>query len=101
MLFPKADRESEYKQLPVDCCHAEISVTAMKWPVDNNRYGFLSRTMMFGAIAAVLHYNVFARPLSELVSQLFGIPLLCFCDDSGSIIPEGLGEIALTAFASF
>lgn len=57
--------------------------------------------MMFGAIAAVLHYNVFSRLLSELVSKLLGVPLLCFFDDFGAIIPAELVERALATFTSF
>ena len=57
--------------------------------------------MLFGDIAAVLHYNVFSRLLSELVSQLLGIPLLCFFDDFGATIPADLVERALSTFTSF
>ena len=73
----------------------------MRSPGDNQWYGFISRTMMFGAIAAVLRYNVFARLLSEIVAQILGIPILCFFDDFGAIIPAKLVERALATFKSF
>ena len=99
--FFKADHEAAYKQLPLEHSHAELAVIALRSPVDGMWYGFISRTMMFGAIAAVLHYNVFSRLLSEIVSKLLGIPLLCFFDDFGSIIPASLAEKALSTFTSF
>ena len=99
--FFKADHEAAYKKLPLGYFHAKLAVAALRSPGDNQRYGFISRTMMFGAVAAVLHYNVFSRLLSELVSQLLGIPLLCFFDDFGSITQAELGEKALATFTSF
>ena len=99
--FFKADHEAAYKQLPLDYCHSKLSVIALRPPHDHRWYGFISRTMMFGAIAAVLHYNVFSRILSEVVSKLFGIPLLCFFDDFGSIIPAEIAKQALNVFTSF
>ena len=57
--------------------------------------------MIFGAVAAVLRYNAFSRLLSELVSMVLGIPILCFFDDFGSIVPADLAERALATFTSF
>ena len=74
----KADHEAAYKQLPLDYNHTKLAVIALRSPVDGQWYGFLSRTLMFGAVSAVLHYNVLPRLLSELVSQLLSIPVLCF-----------------------
>ena len=99
--FFKADHEAAYKQLPLDYSHAKLAVVALRSPIDGRWYGFLSRTMMFGAISAVLHYNVFSRLLSEIVSKLLGIPLLCFFDDFGSIIPAELANRALATFTAF
>ena len=44
--------------------------------------------MVFGAIAAVLHYNVFSRTLAELSNRYLGIPLLRFFDDCGELTPS-------------
>ena len=57
--------------------------------------------MVFGAVAAVLHYNVLARILSELTTQLFGIPLLCFFGDFGEITPAELAGRAIDTFTAF
>ena len=99
--FFKADREAAYKQLPLDYRHAKLAAIVLKSPEDGRWYGFFSRTLMFGAIAAVLHYNVFSRLLSELVSKLLGIPLLCFFDDFGALIPRELAKSALDTFTAF
>ena len=99
--FMKADHEAAYKQLPLDHYQAKLAVIALRSPVDGKWYGFISRTLMFGAIAAVLHYNVFSRLLSELVSKLLGIPLLCFFDDFGSIIPASISKQALHTLTAF
>ena len=99
--FMKADHEAAYKQLPLDHHHAKLAVIALRSPTNGMWYGFISRTLMFGAIAAVLHYNVFSRLLSELVSKLLGIPLLCFFDDFGAIVPASIADRALAAFTAF
>ena len=87
LAFFKADHEAAYKQLPLGYSHANLAVIAPRSPVDDQWYGFVSRTLMFGAVSTVLHCNVLSRILSELVSQLLGIPLLCFFDDFGTVIP--------------
>ena len=100
-VFFIADHEAAYKQLPLDYSHAKLAVIALRSPHDGRWYGFLSRTLMFGAIAAVLRYNVFSRLLSELVSKLLVIPLLCFFDDFGSVVPKVLAGRALANFTAF
>ena len=39
---------------------------------------FFSRTVVFGAVADVLHYNVFSRTLDEMVNSYLDVPLLSF-----------------------
>ena len=81
--------------------HSQLAVIALKCPSDKQRYGFLSRTMVFGAVAAVLHYNVFSRTLAELVNHYLGMPLLSFFDDFGALTPNCLTPLALQTFTSF
>ena len=85
--FLKADHEAAYKQPPLQGEHAQLAVIALKNPSDKRWYGFFSRTMVFGAVAAVLHYNVFSRIVAELVNHYLGIPLLSFFDDFGALTP--------------
>ena len=99
--FFKADHEADYKQLPVKEEHSKLAVIALRNPVGGQWYGFFSRTLMFGAISAVLHYNLFSRLLTELVNRIFGIPLICFFDDFGAMAPAELAPEALHVFTLF
>ena len=99
--FFKADREAAYKQLPLEFSHSKLAVIALRSPQDKRRYGFFSRTMVFGAIAAVLHYNAFSRLVTELASKILGIPVVCFFDDFGALIRVPLGRKALEIFSKF
>ena len=47
------------------------------------------------------HYNCLSRALAVLANKIFGIPLLSYFDDYGSIIPETLGRPALETVDSF
>ena len=47
--------------------------------------GFVSRTLIFGAVAEVLHYIACSRLISDLPTQISGIPLICFYDDFAAL----------------
>ena len=53
---------------------------------------------MFGPIADGIHYNLFARLITEVANKFIGIPLFCFFDDCGSMVPSGLFAAALGLF---
>ena len=72
--FPKSDHEASYRKISLDPLHAKLSAISMRPPTDDRWYGLFSRTMVFGAVAAVLHYNVFSRMVAELHTNLFGAP---------------------------
>ena len=57
--------------------------------------------MVVGAIAAVLHYNVFSRIVEELASKILGIPLVGFFGDFESLTTGSLGRKALEIFTMF
>ena len=57
--------------------------------------------MVFGAIAAVLRYSVFSRLVAELASEILGIPVVCFFEDFGSLIPGPLDRKSLEIFTRF
>ena len=73
--FFKADRESPYKKIPLGENHVRLAVIALWRPIDGQWYGFFSRTVMFGAISAVLHYNLFFSPPRWAGEQAFRNPL--------------------------
>ena len=74
--FFKADHEAAYKQLPLEWEQSNLAAIALRNPANGRWYGFMSRTLMFGAVSAVLHYNILSRILSELACKIFGIPML-------------------------
>ena len=57
----KADREAAYKQLPIDPEDQRGAIVAPRRPQSGKWFGFITRALIFGAVAAVLHYNVFSR----------------------------------------
>ena len=83
--FSKADHQASYRQIPLKAPHAKQAVSPLRSPTDNRLYGSISRTMVFGDVASVLRYNVFSRLIADLFAKLFGIPILSFFDDFGSI----------------
>ena len=85
----------------MDASHSKLAVIALKSPKDNRRYGFVSRAMVCGDVAAVFHYNVSPRLISELSAQLFGIPLLVFFDDFGAKGPAEITDATLNTFILF
>ena len=97
----KADHKAAYKQLPIDPADQETAIIALRHPSNSRWYGFVTRTLIFGSVAAVLHYNVFSRIIVALVNRYLGIPLLGYFDDFAAIIRKTLGREALAAFTSF
>ena len=98
--FSKSDHEAAYKQLSMVWSHSYLSVIALRNPRDKQRYGLLIRTMVSGAVAAVLRYNVFTRIAAELSAKILGIPVV-FLGYVGSLIPGTLGQKALSIFNRF
>ena len=97
----KADHEAAYKQLPIAPADQARAIIAPRRPVSGKWRGFPSRTLMFGATADVLRYNLFFRLLTALVSRLFEIPLICFFGDFAALIPRLLWAKSLAVFTSF
>lgn len=97
----RADRKASYKQLIIDPADQATAIIALKHPGANRRYGFVTRTLIFGAAAAVLRYNVISRLLVALVIRYMGIALVCYFDDFAATIRPTLGQEPLDAFALF
>ena len=100
VLF-KADHEAAYKQIPIDPADQKNAIVALRHPVSQLWYGFVTRTLIFGSIAAVLHYNVISRILVALTDRVLGIPLVGYFGDFAAMIRAVFGEDALRAFAEF
>ena len=99
--FPKDDHRAAYKSLPVCPSQTKLAAIVLKNPGGGNWYAFTSRTLLFGSIASVLHYNIFPRAISELVAKIFGILIVCFFDDFGALIIKCLAIEGLWCFQQF
>ena len=99
--FMKAAHEAAYNQLPLREEHSRPESVTLRNPADGCRHSFRSRTLLFGAVAAVLRYNVFSRISDALFARLFGIPVLSFFDDFGALVPSPLSQKALGARTAF
>ena len=99
--FFKADHEAAYKNPPLSPDQANRCIAALRSPVDGMQYGLLPRALLFGASAAVLHYNCFSRIVAVLANRIFGLPLINYFCDFGCFITDFLSGPAVMAFTSF
>ena len=76
-------------------------MVALRHPTSGKWFGFVTRTLVFGSVAAVLHYNILSRIWSALCCHLLGIPLVGYFDDFAALIRAGLAEEALRVFPRF
>ena len=83
-----AGNEADYKKIPLRPEHYQLAVIALRNPKGKRRYGFFSRTTMFGSIASVLHYNISTRMLAEPSCKIIGRPIVCSFDDFGALTPR-------------
>ena len=97
----KADHEAAYNTLPLGPADQLYSIVALRHPTSGIWYGFRSRTLFFGSVAAVIHYNVFPRLITAIFNKTFGIPLICFFDDFAALLPRLLARKGLAVFAGF
>ena len=66
----KADHESDYNQLPLGPADQSYDIISLRNPATGKWHGFRARTLMFGSVAAVLHYNVFSRLITAIFNRL-------------------------------
>ena len=96
--FAKSDQEAAYKQLPLDWDRANLAVVSLRPPADGRWYCFVRSTLLFGAVAAVIHYNVFSRIISELMFRIFGAQIISYFDDFGGTLPDSMEIEGLNTF---
>ena len=97
----KADHEAAYKQLPLEIDDQAAAIIAPRHLVSGKWFGFRPRTLMFGSVAAVLHYNIFRRLIAAVFNRLFMIPLVCFFYDFAALLPRLLATNDLAVFTRF
>ena len=76
-------------------------MVALRFPSDGRWYGFWSLTLLFGASDAVLHYNAFSRIVAVWANKIFGIPVVNYFDDLGSLLNSSLEITGLRTFSQF
>ena len=54
--------------------HARLAMVAPRGPLSGAWFAFPPRSLLFGAEAAVLHYNLFSRTMAVLTNRILGIP---------------------------
>ena len=79
-LVKTLDLKSAYKQLALNDLEARKSVICLKCPDDGQVYGFVCKTLPFGAVASVLHFNRFARFLKAVFLRC-GVVTFNYFDD--------------------
>ena len=97
----KEDRKAANKQLPIDPADQNAAIIALRRPTEHRWYGFVTRTLISGSLADVLHYNVLPRLLVVLVNRYLGIPMVGYFDDFAAIIRNVAGKEAMGVFARF
>ena len=99
--FFKTDHAAAYKNLPLAPDSAKLCLVTLRNPEDGKWYGFWPRTLLFGAVAAVLHYNCFSRIIAILANRIFGLPMVNYFDDLGCLILSQISRSGLNTFRKF
>ena len=100
-VFFKAGHEAAYKNLPPSPGHTSSCIVALRCPPGGKWYGLLPRGLLFGASAAVLHYNFFSRIVEVSAYRIFGLPLVDYFGDFGCLIADFLSRPVVKLFTSF
>ena len=99
--FFKTDHAASYKNLPSAPDSAKLCLATLRNPTDGKWYGFWPRALLFGAVAAVLHYNCFSRIIAVLANRIFGLPMVNYFDDLGCLILSQISRTGLNNFREF
>ena len=99
--FIKVDHEAAYKQLPLETSHTKYAMVTLRHPTLNTWFAFPPQTLLFGAEAAVTHYNCFSRVVAILINRIFGIPQVSYFDDLGAQTPSEMAQPALDTIKIF
>ena len=77
-----------------------FAIVALRDPASGKIRGFVSKTQLFGATAAVLNYNTVSRVMGTMAVRWLGIPCVEYSDDFGIITTESAIKEALRAFTA-
>ena len=101
LVMFKADHEASYKQLPSDPGDQKNAIVALRDPPTQRWHGCVSRTLVFGSVDSVLHYNAQSRILAALTNRCLWIPLVCYFGDFPALVYRCLGKKALEGAPRF
>ena len=101
LAFPKADHKAAYKNLPLNPAQADACIVTLGNTSGGLLYGLRPRTLLFGAVAAAIHYNCYSRIIAMFANLILGIPIANYFDDIGSMWGSSIPEDALATFSDF
>jgi len=84
----KCDHLAAFKQLPICPARSDLVMVTLKCPTGGKIYCFRPKTLVFGAAAAVLGYNIVARTVASIFARLYNIPVISFYDDFAGGAPR-------------
>ena len=70
VVLKTVDLKAAYKQLPLAEKDEKFAVICIKNPKDGKTYGYVCKTLPFGAVGSVLHFNRFARFVKKVLLEL-------------------------------
>ena len=94
--FLKGGDTAAYKNLPLMPSDSYLAAIGLWGSQKKGQFAFLLRTLLYGATASVLHYNVFSRLLAAISNRFFGIPIIAFYDDLDAPTIRDLSERAFS-----
>ena len=97
----KADREAAYKKLPIEPADQCTAIVAISHPQSLKWFGFVTRALVFGSVAAVLRYNILSGIWSAIFARSMPISPLSYFGDFSALLRAGLAEKALSLLARF
>ena len=97
----KADPEADYKNLPLDPSDHLYAIVVLRRPAAGIWHSFRSRTLVFGSVAAVLHYNIQTALFRLNSIGYLAFPPICFFDYFAALLPRLLASKGLAVFACF
>ena len=100
LAMAKADHRDAYKQLPVRKDQECFAIVTLRDPTSGKLRGFIPKTQLFGATAAVLNYNTVSRVMATIAVRWLGMPCMGYFDDFGIITTESTIKEALQAFTT-
>ena len=82
----------------MDPKHHNLATVSLRNPDAGEWVACPPKALLFGAVAAFLHYNCFSRLLSAVFNKICGIPMIGYFEDFGALVPSKLAPLALRTF---